>query len=381
MLVNLLQESMPVPPPTSQCFRRTAAVASVLVMACLAPASTSAGAGLKLGDMCRLKGQETNTLQGLGLVVGLRGTGDADAAPTARSLARMMQLMGAPMAIDRAGQLNLDDVADAKNVAMVFVTAKIPDVGAQPGDLLDVTVNAINAKSLEGGTLMLTPMLGPRADNPTVYAMAQGPLNLSLDGPATTATIQGGAKMEATVRAAFHSNGMITLVLEKDFASFDTAQRIEDEINNLSALTLGDPGGGSSSRTRARAIDQVHIEVQIPELYRENPIKFISFLLNIPIQISSHSSRVVINEREGVVVIGKDVEIAPVLVTHRNMRIEAIGSAGFVEVGDVADESSNAKLKHLADALNALDVPTEDLIAIIKTLKAKGDLFGEVVFQ
>lgn len=342
--------------------------------------SSARGAGLKLGDMCRLKGQETNTLQGLGLVVGLRGTGDADAAPTARALARMMQLMGGPMAIDRTGQLNLDDVSEAKNVAMVFVTARIPGVGSQPGDLLDVTVNAINAKSLEGGTLMLTPMLGPRADNPTVYAMAQGPLALSLDGPATTATIQGGAKMEAAVQAAYHNDGMITLVLEKDFASFDTAQRIEDEINNLSALTLGDPGD-SSGRTRARAIDQVHIQVQIPELYRENPIKFISFLLNIPIQISSRSTRVVINEREGVVVIGKDVEIAPVLVTHRSLRIETGGGGGFVPVGDGSDEPSNAKLKSLADALNALDVPTEDLIAIIKTLKRKGDLFGEVVFQ
>ncbi len=132
---------------------------------------------------------------------------------------------------------------------------------------------------------------------------------------------------------------------------------------------------------RARAIDQVHIEVTIPDLYRENPIKFISFLLNIPIQLSGRSSRVVINEREGVVVIGKDVEIAPVLVTHRSLRIEAGGGGGFVQVGDVTEESNNAKLKSLADALNALDVPTEDLIAIIKTLKRKGDLFGEVVFQ
>ncbi len=124
--------------------------------------SSSLAAGMKLGDMCRLKGQETNTLQGLGLVVGLRGTGDSDAAPTARALARMMQLMGGPMAIDSSGQLKLDDVSDAKNVALVFVTATIPAAGAQPGDLLNVSVNAINAKSLEGGTLMLTPMLGPR---------------------------------------------------------------------------------------------------------------------------------------------------------------------------------------------------------------------------
>ncbi len=352
----------------------------VLHVSLLAPPSRAAG--MKLGDMCRLKGQETNTLQGLGLVVGLRGTGDSNAAPTARALARMMQLMGGPMAINAAGQLNLDDVADAKNVAMVFVTATIPAAGAQPGDLLNVSVNAINAKSLDGGTLMLTPMLGPRTDNPTVYAMAQGRLNVSLDGPATTATIQGGAKMEAAVQASYQRDGLITLVLEKDLASFDTAQLVEEEILNFSALThLDSPSSGSSSRPRARAIDQVHIEVEIPQAYRENPIKFISILLNIKIQIANRSTRVVINEREGVVVIGKDVEIAPVLVTHRSLRIEAGGGGGFVEVGDDSDEESNAKLKSLADALNALDVPTEDLIAIIKTLKRKGDLFGEVVFQ
>ena len=354
----------------------------IALLIAAASLTTVTAAGMKLGNICRVKGQETNSLQGLGLVVGLRGTGDSDAAPTARALARMMQLMGGPIALDRAGQLNLDDVSDAKNVAMVFVTATVPAVGAQSGDTLNVTVNAINAKSLEGGTLMLTPLLGPRSDNPTVYAMAQGPLNVSLDGPATTAKIQSGAKMEASVSAQYQKNGKITLILEKDFASFDTAQRIEDEINGLSSLTLGDTSGtGKSGRTSARAIDQLHVEVLIPELYRENPIKFISFLLGTTIQINNHSSRVVINERDGVVVIGKDVEIAPVLVTHRNLRIEAGGGGGFVSVNDRNDIPANAKLKSLADALNALDVPAEDLIAIIKTLKRKGDLYGEVVFQ
>jgi flagellar P-ring protein precursor FlgI len=245
-----------------------------------------------------------------------------------------------------------------------------------------VRINAINAKSLEGGTLMLTPLLGPRADNPTVYAMAQGKLNVALDGPVTTATIQGGAKMEAPVQASFHEDGMITLVVEKDFASFATAQRIETEINNL--MTEYSLGNDSrvSGRTRARAIDQVHVEVEIPELYRKNPIRFISLVLDTPIQLTNQSSRVVINEEKGIVVIGEDVEIAPVLVTHRNLSIDVGGrTAGFVSVNDVADQPTNAKLKSLHDALNALDVPTEDLIEIIKTLKRKGDLFGEVIFQ
>jgi len=367
-------------------FMRLSILIFILITSVLVFPGESLAGGLKLGDMCRLKGQEVNTLQGLGLVVGLRGTGDSGAAPTARALARMMQLMGGQVALDSAGSLNLSDIKDAKNVALVFVTVKVPGVGAQQGDQLDVSVNAISAKSLDGGYLMLTPLLGPRADNPKVYALAQGPLSVSPDGPPTTARIQGGCKLESTIIAEFHSNGMLTLVLDRDFADFDTAQRVEDEINNLASLTLGDATnvGATSSqrRTRAQAIDQLHIEVSIPELYIDNPIKFVSFLLNIPIQLSDRSSRVVINERDGIVVIGEDVEIAPVLVTHRNLRIEAGGknAESLIPVGDLPPEG-NAKLKSLADALNALDVPTEDLIAIIKTLKRKGDLYGEVVFE
>lgn len=356
--------------------RGLAFAAIVCCMSLVASAGT-----LNLGELVRFKGQETNTLQGLGLVVGLEGTGDSDALPTARALARMMQLMGGPISVQNTGLLDLDEVDSARNVAMVFVTATVPAVGAQAGDMLDVQVNAINAKSLEGGTLMLTPMLGPRSDNPTVYAVAQGQIETSINSPLTTGRIKGGGKMEASVPAAFAKDNKLTLILHKDFASFDTAQRIEDEINNLSSLTLGSQSGSvASSREVARAIDQLHIEVLIPEVYRDSPIKFIWYLMNIPIRLSEHSNRVVINEREGVVVIGSDVEIAPVLITHRNLRIEA-GGLGFVPISDEQKTDEAAKLKSLADALNALEVPTSDLIAIIKTLQAKGDLYGEVIYQ
>lgn len=346
----------------------------------MTPSVATAGT-LNLGELVRFKGQETNTLQGLGLVVGLQGTGDSDVLPTARALARMMQLMGGPISVQNTGLLNLDEVDSAKNVAMVFVTATVPAVGAQSGDMIDLQVNAINAKSLEGGTLMLTPMLGPRSDNPTVFAIAQGQIEVSPNSPLTTGKIKGGGKMEASVPAVFSKDNKLTLILHKDFASFDTAQRIEDEINNLSALTLGSQDGNvARTRVVARAIDQLHIEVMIPEVYRDNPIKFIWYLMNIPIRLSEHSNRVVINEREGVVVIGSDVEIAPVLITHRNLRIEA-GGLGFVPISDEQQGDDAAKLKSLADALNALEVPTSDLIAIIKTLQAKGDLYGEVIYQ
>lgn len=349
-----------------------------------------------LGEICRVKGQETNTLQGWGLVTGLRGTGDSDSSATSKALSRMIQLMGGPIGFQPNGQLDVKSLGDTKNVAMVFVTAQVPRFGAQQGDVVDVTITAISAKSLEGGVLMLTPLLGPRADNPTVYAMAQGELRLSLDGPATKATIEGGAKMEATVKTDFVANGKVTFVIKEEVASFETAELIQSEINgyledflaaNSAAeqrLQVQPNGDASYPRTRsfdgkyATAVDQKHVEVVIPPRFAANVVGFISQLESmVPIRLRSQSQRVVINEREGIVVIGEGVEIAPSLISHRNLRILAGGGPSLVAV----DKSPNASLQSLADALNALEVPTADLIAIIKTLQKKGDLFGEVVFE
>jgi len=350
-----------------------------------------------LGDICRVKGQETNTLQGWGLVTGLRGTGDSDSSATSLALSRMIQLMGGPIGLERNGQLDTKALGETKNVAMVFVTAQVPRFGAQQGDLVDVTVTAISAKSLDGGVLMLTPLLGPRADNPTVYAMAQGELRISLDGPATKATIEGGAKMEATVKTAFEADGKITFVIKDDVASFETAQLIASQINaylgslpgvvsSPASQSLQIQPGGEASYARsqdfggklAKAIDQKHVEVLIPAGEKKNPVGFIAMLESqVPITVRSQSQRVVINERDGIVVIGEGVEIAPSLISHRNLRILAGGGPTLVPV----DQQPNPTLQSLADALNALEVPTDDLISIIKTLQKKGDLFGEVVFE
>ncbi len=370
----------------------------VLAMAGLQSKSCFSQDGVRLlGEICRVKGQETNTLQGWGLVTGLRGTGDSDSSATSMALSRMIQLMGGPIGLERNGQLDVKALGETKNVAMVFVTAQVPRFGALQGDLVDVTVTAISAKSLEGGVLMLTPLLGPRADNPTVYAMAQGELRLGLDGPVTKATIESGAKMEATVKTAFEANGKITFVIKDDVASFETAQLIQSQINGYleampgagnspAAQRLQNQPGGEASYARtqafngkyARAVDQKHVEVLIPPGFESNVVGFISQLESqIPITVRSQSQRVVINEREGIVVIGEGVEIAPSLISHRNLRILAGGGPSLVAV----DQQANPTLQSLADALNALEVPTDDLIAIIKTLQKKGDLFGEVVFE
>ncbi len=272
----------------------------------------------RLRDICRLKGQEENVLQGLGLVVGLRGTGDGEIKPMIRSLARSMQLMGGQIASDLQGRINEKDLQQAKNVALVFITATVPPAGAQPGDKLNCTVSAINAKSLEGGNLMLTPLLGPRADRPTVYALAQGPIVLENLKMPTTGTIPLGCKMEAAVQTEFISGDLITLILEQSHSSFDMAQHVEDTINDFGRSGLNSrsgrsPGATNSSSTQdtAVAIDQTHIVVRVPEIYRSHPVQFISLILDLPLVNQKNNKRVVIKQREGVIVIVKTSQSPP----------------------------------------------------------------------
>jgi len=351
-----------------------------------------------LRDICRLKGQEENTLQGLGLVVGLKGTGDSGMKPAIRALARTMQLMGGQIAADIQGKLIEKDIDQAKNVAMVFVTATVPAAGAQPGDKLLCTISAINAKSLEGGNLMMTPLLGPRADKPTVYALAQGPITIDNVRIPTTGYITAGCKMEAAVQTEFINNEKITLILESSQSSFGMAQQVEDLINDFTTSGFSgnnkseqrsNPTGSKSSFSSEKvavAIDQLHIEVRIPQVYRERPVSFISELLNLPLVVGKNNKRVVIREREGIVVIGDDVTIAPVAISHKNLTISskaASGSNGFVGVGydKKAGAAERTTLKQLVDALNLLAVPTDDMIAIVKAIERQGNLYGELIIE
>ena len=359
-----------------------AACIAVLFSLTVLAGQVSAQNDLRIRDLCRVKGQETNTLQGIGLVVGLKGTGDGDSKPMARSLARMMSLMGAPVSADFQGQLQLADVEDAKNVALVFVTATVPESGAQPGDHLDCTVSAIKAKSLEGGQLLLTPLLGPRADSPQVYALASGPVAVPAGGVPTAGQIGRGCKMEQAVLTQFVSNESITLVLGSEHSSFATAQYIEDRINDEYRVSFASPSS-SGSQPPAVAIDQMHIAVKVPSIYIDRPVQFISMILDLPIVNLRGNKRVVIREREGLIVIGQDVMIAPVAISHKNLTISTAAPAAGGFVGTTTETSEDAKtsLQSLVNALNTLSVPTEDIIAIVKAIKRQGNLYGDLVIE
>lgn len=342
-------------------------------------------ADYRIGDICRVKGQEENTLQGMGIVAGLGGTGDGDSRPTQRALARMMELMGSRIGAGAQGQALLEELRNAKNVALVFVTAIVPPGGAQPGDQVDCVVSAVSAKSLEGGYLMITALKGPNPNDPTIYSTAQGLLNVEDNLFPQTAKVERGATIEREFRNEFVKDNKITLVLNKDNASFETAAEIERLINDLPDFR----SRASSERGIARARGQDRVEVEIPEIYRDQPEYFISLVLENRMSPPISSNKVIINRRIKAVIVGADVEIAPVAVLHKNRVIQTgdlaggIGAAGeFIKLDPrEADQGANTKLRALVDALNALQTPAEDVIDIIMMLKQKQAISGQLIIQ
>lgn len=351
-------------------------VASLTVLLCWTACSASClGQYLRVRDICRVKGQEENTLHGLGLVVGLKGTGDGE-VPTTRALSKMMAMMGNPLSPGLGGAEMLGELKNAKNVAMVFVTATVPAEGARQGELLDVVVNAISAKSIEGGHLMITPLLGPRPGNPRIYGYAQGSLALEKTGPPTSAKVHGGCRLEESFHNAFMKDDVITLVLDKNHASFQAALEIEDLLNTPSRF------GASNAEPIAKAIDQVNIEVRIDPRYRENAVAFIAEVLDTQIVPPKHDARVVINERNGSIVIGDNVMVGRVAVAHRNLSIETGNEPSIGPLLEIdQSDTSTTRLKALVTALNALKVSPDDIMDIIKSLERSGDLYGRLIVQ
>ena len=329
-------------------------------------------AALLIKNICRVKGQEENTLQGLGLVVGLKGTGDGGSyLPAIRSLARAMELMGSPL-----GRNGVQELKDAKNVALVMVTATVPGAGARQGDRIDCTISSIgSAKSLAGGQLFVTPLQGPQVQSPRIYAFAQGQVYLDDDRIPTTGKVHGGCRLEEDFFNAFVKDNKFTLVLEKNHADFQVAQDIAQAVNDhLTFQSLGSD--------IARAINQVNIEIDIPPQYANNTVEFVSQVMGVKLLEPRTEARVVINERAGTIVIDGDVEIGGVVVAHKNVTVESVPDASmqrFIPLD--ARQTEAAKLKGLYEALNAVKVPPDDIIEIIKQIERSGKLHGKLVIE
>jgi flagellar P-ring protein FlgI len=346
-------------------------------MTILLLAASPAEAQRRVRDICRVKGQEENTLQGLGLVVGLKGTGDGAALPTSRALANMMRLMGNPVPLNTDGQPLLAELKDSKNVALVMVTATVPAQGGRQGDLLNCQVNALSAKSLDGGYLLTTPLVGPRPGDTRVFALAQGAIHLPDPNRATSAGIHKGCRLEADFRNTFIGEDVITLVLEKDHAAWQTAQDVAAAVN--SEYDFQDAGRPEDKP--AQALDQVNVVVRIPAHYRQNPAQFVALVMDTRLAGVAAARRVVINERAGTIVFGAEVEIGAAAITHNGLTIQTGEAPANQFVGVETNSLARTRLEGLIQALNAIKASPKDIIEIIKGLERSGTLYGELTIE
>jgi len=358
----------------------TRAISIIAAAALILTNAIAARADHRIGDICRIKGQEENILVGMGLVVGLKGTGDSDMKSTQQALGHFMEMLGHSPSAGKGAQANFDQLKGAKNVALVYVTAIVPPGGVQQGDNLDCIVSAVGAKSLDGGNLMLTEMKGPVPGDKTIYALAHGLVSVDDKERPQTGRVPLGCQIERKIGNEFVTkDGKLLLVMNKDHAAFQTAASVENVINNER-----DFAGASSAEGIARAIDQLTIEVRIPPNYEKSPTLFAALLLDTRLAPVPTDTRVIVNERKQALIVGADVEIGPVAVMHKN-RLITVGDVTVNEAVafDLRSETSQQKpkLKALVDALNMLKVPTSDVIDIVKMLKHKRALFGELIIE
>ncbi len=359
------------------------------VAAAEAPALGSQS-GVPLSNLVDVQGVRDNQLIGYGLVVGLAGTGDGTQAKfTIQSLANALKRMGVlvPPASIRV-----------RNAAAVMVTTDLPAF-ARPGSRLDVTVASIgDAKSLTGGTLLMTPLKGPDG---RVYALAQG--NVSLGGGfaasgggaslsknhPTTGTVPSGALVERTAGIELSGHAVFNLQLRNP--DFTTAFRIEKALDQR------------FQPRSARALDAGTVQVNVPAALRDRPVEALAHILAVKVE-PSVPARVVLNERTGTVVLGGEVTISKVSVTHGNLSISVVETyavsqpAPFSEGGEtvavpqgdiVATEEAaqhmsfkeGTRVEDLVNALKKVGVTPRDMIAIFEAIRAAGALHAELVLN
>ncbi|HTL27619.1 MAG TPA: flagellar basal body P-ring protein FlgI [Tepidisphaeraceae bacterium] len=342
--------------------------------------STRAAFAVKVADITRISGQRTNVLTGLGLVVGLKGTGDGgDFSPAIKPLASMLKKFS-----DSSTTAELANVA---NVALVTVTATVPANGVREGDKIDAYITSLGAaSSLKGGRLFITPLLGPTGDlapQGLPFAMVEGPVVLEDPSTPTVGKVASGAVMEMDLPAHYIDNGRFTLVIEDPSASWTNASTIAKIINDSE---------GNNGETLAVAVDPKNVVVNIPVNEREHPDSFISRVQRLPVPMLPSEARVQINDKTGTMILTGDVEISPVVISHKGLTISTIDPAPVptprtpvVNTKDVISldtmNQGGAKLQDLVNALDQLKVPAEDRIAIVKELYKTGKLHAKLIVE
>ena len=331
--------------------------------------------GIPIKDLASTVGVRDNQLIGYGLVVGLNGSGDGTSSKfTIQSISNLLQGMNI--------KVNADDIK-SKNTAAVMVTAKLPAF-AKSGDKLDITVSSMgDAKSLQGGTLLLTAL---RAIDGEIYAIAQGVISVGgITGGAggrggnhsTSASIIGGANVEREIPQNFAQTENLSLSLKN--ASFKTASDIERALN------------ASFQNEVAQALDSRTIKLNRPD--DMSAVEFMARVLEQDINFTPEN-KVIIDERTGTVIAGVDVEVEPILITHKDITIKIAPQSAITQTnnevdmkdGGVIDPSTNtlhinarkSTVANVARMLNKLGASPTDIISIMQNLKRAGAINAEL---
>jgi flagellar P-ring protein precursor FlgI len=353
-------------------FRQTAILA-----ACIVPLWSPPAFAERIKDLASIQGVRNNQLLGYGIVVGLDNTGDQTTQTpfTTQAMGNMLSQLGINLTQEQSQKLQL------KNVAAVMVTANLPPF-SRPGQPIDVTVSSMgNAKSLRGGTLLMTQMKG--ADG-QVYAIAQGNIlvggvGASSGGSKVTVNhlsagrIPGGASVERTVPSAIGQGGVIYYELSN--SDFGTARKVVDAINS-------NMGAGT-----AQAVDGRRIAVRAPE-DADSRVSFLGKIDNLDVRPVAGMAKVVVNPRTGSVVMNQTVTLESCAVAHGSLSV--VVDAGLPQFGQGADiqvkqdngslmnVKAGANLADVVKALNALGANTLDLLAILQAMKAAGALRADL---
>jgi flagellar P-ring protein FlgI len=349
----------------------------LIILTCVAAATAAQSASaVKIADITRLSGQRSNVLVGLGLVYGLKGTGDGgDFLPAIKPLAAMLSKFANPA--------TAKELANAANVALVQITATIPAEGARNGDHIDCHVMSLGAAaSLKGGRLFPVPLTdaGPSRD---ILALADGAIDLEDVTTPTSGVVKGGCVMEVDLEMKSIVNGQFELILEAPSASWTTANTIATIINDAE---------GAQGETLATVRDAKTVIVVIPQIERRKPDSFISRVQRLPVPLLPSEARVQINAKKGSIIMTGDVEISPVVISYKGLTISTVTPPPVATpqrpvVGEktaVAIDTTGtggARLNDLLAVFDQLKVPSEDRIAIVEEIHKTGKLHAKLTVE
>jgi flagellar P-ring protein FlgI len=346
----------------------------------------SANGGTTVAEIARIKGQGRSTLQGVGLVVGLSGTGDnAKDLVVARPLAEVLKKNGVPVA-------DFSELSKGKSVALVALEVEIPEEGARIDDVFDVRVSTmLTASSLKGGRLVIASLRGPYPElDPKPYAIAKGGLEMEEAGSTTTARIPLGASMIRDVTTSRVTGEVFDIVLRPHFAGYPAATQVAQTIHQE---IMGRSFGGE---TIAVALDDRVIRVRIPESQQTDRPNFVADVMKVAVDVALMRlpAQVICDTKRGAIVITGNVEIAPAVLTQRNLSITSITPAPvaspqtpirkeerYASVGTNLSDRQKVKLADLLAAFNQLNVPVDEQMNLLRMLQDSGSLHAKLVIE